>query len=76
MGGIYPGHSAVRIDCDHLPPMPTVHGGSSVQGQDGGLLMWYVSVQGQDGGYTGPGVSQVVQAKVSPQLRFAWGHPA
>ena len=30
-------------------------------------------MQGQDGGYTGPGVSQVVQAKISPQLCFAWG---
>ena len=27
-------------------------------------------------GCTGSGVSWVVQAKVSPDLCFAWGHPA
>ena len=42
MVGIYPGQSAARIGCDHLPPAFTLHGGSGVLGD--GALMWSVAV--------------------------------
>ena len=40
MGGIYPGQSAARIGCDHLPPISALH----VQGQGSGAPMWSVAV--------------------------------
>ena len=43
MGGIYPGQSAARVSCDHLPPIFALHGGSAMQGKSGSL-MWSVAV--------------------------------
>ena len=43
-----------------------------MQGQGDGASMWSVVSTG----CAGPGVSWVVQAKVSPHLCFAWGHLA
>ena len=44
-----------------------------MQGQGGGALTWSVAVHWV---CTGPGVSWVVRAKVSPHLCFAQGHTA
>ena len=44
MRGIYPGQSAARIVCDHLPSISNICGGSAVQGKGGGALLWSVAV--------------------------------
>ena len=72
MGGTYPGQSVARTGCDHWPWTSTLHGGSAVQGQDGGAPMWLIIVHrvrrvwGLLGG----------AAQLSPLLCSAWGHPA
>ena len=43
MGGIYPGQSAARTGCDHLPQISTLHAGSAVLGQGGGAPTWSVA---------------------------------
>ena len=72
MGGIHPGQSVAGVgyttDCQ---PLPSVEDQGRLQGEGGGALMWSVAVY-----YcVGPGVSWVVQGKVSPPPVFWPGLP-
>ena len=64
VGDICLSQSAVRTGCDHWPPTSALCGWSVVQRQGGGALTWSVAVTG----CAGSGVSQMVQAQVSPYL--------
>ena len=70
MGGIYPGQSAARIGCDHLPSTSVLPGGSGMQGQ--GAPTWSVAIHWVCWSWGFPGGGGQFQ----PPPEFCLGHPA